>query len=103
VTYKIKPLAKAYGSFKTGTLVDLSKVEIEFMLGFKPNTKDDPTKVDMCWTFEVEGRPHSIWSYKNSFLIGTWSVHGTDQLFELVFGDHYVPGHRVLDTKTLAP
>ena len=95
MNYKIQPVQTLSGS-KTGMLVDLSEKEISYMLCFEPNAThlDDPTKVKHCWSFQVDGRPHSIWSYKDSHLLQQWSTHGSDQIFELVFGDHYIPSHK---------
>lgn len=92
MTFKIQPVLKLSGS-KTGTLVDLTETEITYMLCFKPNAThlDDPNKVAHCWSFEVDGRQHAVWSYQGSHKHQRWSTCGTDQLFELVFGDHYVP------------
>ena len=98
MAFLIKPTLKLCGS-KTGMLVDIRLEEISYMLTFRPNAThlDDPYKVDHCWSFEVDGRPHSVWSYKKSHLMGRWSTHGLDTVFELVFGDHYIPAHKVIE------
>lgn len=89
MTFSIKPVSKLTGH-KTGMLLDLTEAEISYMLCFKPNVEDDPDRVGHCWSFEIDGRPHSVWSYKGSHVVKQWSTYGSDQLFELVFGDHYL-------------
>lgn len=98
MSFLIKPTLKLCGS-KTGVLEDLTETEISYMLCFKPNAThlDDPYKVSHCWSFEVDGRPHSIWSYKNSHQMKLWSTHGMDLTFEVIFGEHYVPMHKLLE------
>lgn len=98
MAFIIQPVLKISGS-KTGELRHLTEHDINYMLTFKPNAThlDDPTKVKHCWSFEIEGRPHSIWSYRNSHLHGMWSTYGLDTTFELIFGQHYVPLHKILD------
>lgn len=98
MAFMIKPSTNLHGAAKTGELQHLSEAEISYMLTFKPNAThlDDPYKVRHNWTFEVDGRPHSIWSYKNSHHHGLWSTYGMDPVFELIFGDHYVPLHKIL-------
>jgi hypothetical protein len=95
MTFKIQPTLELMGA-KTGSLVDLTEAEVSYMLCFKPNAThlDDPDKVKHLWSFHVEGRPHSVWSYKDSHKQQRWSTHGSDELFQLVFGDHYIPSRK---------
>lgn len=96
MSFLIKPTLRI-APHKTGALNDLSEMEISYMLTFKPNATplDDPTKVDYCWSFTVDGQLHSVWSYKDSHLRHRWSVYGLDVVFETVFGDHYIPNKRL--------
>lgn len=97
MAFIIKPTLKLCGS-KTGELQHITAHDISYMLTFKPNAThlDDPFKVDHCWSFEVDGRPHSIWSFKKSHHHGIWSTHGLDTVFEIIFGEHYVPAHKII-------
>lgn len=96
MSFLIKPTLRI-APHRTGALNDLSEMEISYMLTFKPNAThlDDPTKVDHCWSFNVDGNLHSIWSYRDSHKQRCWSVYGLDVVFETVFGDHYIPMKKV--------
>ena len=60
---------------------DVSKEQIERVLGFKPNIKDDPSKVSCSWGFTVDGKVCAIWDWKFS----RWSCRGPREIFEELF------------------
>ena len=80
-----KPLNKP-GSHKTGTLRNLSAADIERILGFPANVKDDPYKVKYSWGFECEGKEFGVWSYKGSEKANIFSVYGDPAILADIFG-----------------
>jgi hypothetical protein len=85
---KITPINKA-GLHKTGTLVDITVDEINVILGFTPNVKDDTFKVKHSWGFKVEGKECGIWDYKGSEEYRQFSTYGSDAVFKELFGFNY--------------
>jgi hypothetical protein len=73
------------GESRTGGLQNVSADEIEAVLGFKPNVKDDPYKVVHSWGFKVNGVACGIWDYKGSHHYNTWSTFGPREVFEQLF------------------
>ena len=74
------------GDHRTGTLSDqLTKQQISKALGFKPNVKDDPSKVKASWGFTYDGERCGIWDYYGS----RWSTFGPAHVFVALFGDKY--------------
>lgn len=84
----IIPINEA-GKHRTGTLNNITKAEIIEILGFKPNIKDDPSKVVNSWGFSINGNKFGIWDYKGSHKIKTWSCYGDHDTFKTLFGDKY--------------
>lgn len=76
------------GSYKQGTLVNLSAQRISEKLGFNPNVDDDPYKVENSWGFEADGVKCAIWDWKGSQNFGRFSFFGPSEVFETLF-----PGH----------
>jgi hypothetical protein len=73
------------GTHRTGTLENISKRIIIDVLGFEPNSEDDPDKVVSSWTFEVDGKPAAIWDYKGSHLRGVYSTYDPHQILRDIF------------------
>jgi len=86
----ITPVANLTGSHRTGTLYDINVATISEILGFAPNVDDDPYKVVNSWAFEVDGIPCAIWDYKGSHHHGQFSTFGPQDIFDELFGSHYV-------------
>lgn len=63
------------GPYRIGTLNNVSVDDIEKVLGFKPNCKDDPNKVEYSWGFEVDGEYAAIWDYYGSHRLNSWSTY----------------------------
>jgi len=85
---KIEPNDEPGGS-RTGTLRGVSVEEINNILGFKPNVKDDPSKVVNSWGFLADGVPCGIWDYKGSHKAGQFSTDGPAAVFKSLFGDKW--------------
>ncbi len=79
-------------SHKTGRIVGLTKAQIDRILGFKPNIKDDPYKVKYSWGFNVQGNDCAIWDWKGSHRFNEFSAYGPDAVLRQVFGSNYVSG-----------
>ena len=80
---KIVAIDKA-GSHKTGSLPDsLSSHDIEAVLGFPANIKDDEYKVRHSWGFTVDGKECGIWDYKGS----RWSVYDPHNVLPALFSN----------------
>lgn len=73
-------------SGKTGTLKNTSYAQIEQVLGFPPNVKDDPYKVAHSWGFEIDGHPCAIWDWKGSWEADVWSIHDPHHVLYKLFG-----------------
>ena len=83
-TYKIKKHNEA-GDFKQGTLKSTVE-EINKVLGFKSNIKDDPYKVKYSWGFTANGVKCAIWDYKGSHEYNQFSFFGPQEIFIGLFG-----------------
>jgi hypothetical protein len=95
-TYEISPCDNIDGTHKQGELRNITAWEIVDLLGFKPNIKDDPTKVVHSWAFKVrpvgsDNQPVlvAIWDYKGSHKAEIFSTYGPDGLLEPMFFGHY--------------
>jgi hypothetical protein len=86
----IKPVQYFVQSSRTGKLVGVTAADIINILGFKPNTQDDPDKVVNSWSFTLDGVDCAIWDYKGSHLYHEFSTFGPSDLFKKVFGILYV-------------
>ena len=64
----------------------LTKTQIEQILGFEPNVKDDPYKVKNSWGFKVDGMHCGIWDYKGL----PWSAYGPEEVFIKLFGEENI-------------
>lgn len=82
---EIIPINKA-GSHRTGTLMNMTAMQIEAKLGFAPNVDDDPDKVRYSWGFEVDGVRCGIWDYKGSYAFKTFSFYGPKETIAKIFG-----------------
>jgi hypothetical protein len=85
---KIKPVNKC-GSSRQGTLSNITVDEINEILGFTSNAKDDPDKVVNSWGFTADGVHCGIWDYKGSHQFKSFSTYGPDKVFKALFGDRY--------------
>lgn len=77
------------GQCCTGRLFNTSVEEINQVLGFQPNIKDDPYKVKHSWGFKADGVPCGIWDYNGSETIGQFSTYGPTHVFVSLFGNKY--------------
>jgi hypothetical protein len=85
----IKPINQV-GSYRTGTLKDITVDRINKILGFKPNVEDDPYKVEHSWGFTADGEECGIWDYKGSAACNSFSTYGPNNVFVELFGDNYI-------------
>jgi hypothetical protein len=80
---------------RTGEIRGCTKEEIDRIIGFEPNVKDDPSKVKYSWGFRASaGRFKAncgIWDYKGSYLSKTWSTYGPAEVFQKLFGAKWYP------------
>ena len=81
---EIKP-ADIDGSYRTGSLVGVTKEYIVKALGFEPNIKDDPDKVENSWAFTLDGHPCAIWDWKGSHHAKVWSVYDPHKVLDRIF------------------
>lgn len=91
---KIEPVEKFFGTHRNGGLTDISKPQIDKILGFKANVIDDPDKVKYSWAFTVDGVKCAIWDYKGSYREKFYSTFGPADVLKKVFGDYYHSEHR---------
>ena len=77
------------GDSRSGTLTNLTAEEISEILGFAPNVKDDPYKVQNSWGFSVDGKRCGIWDYKGSHHSNSFSTFGPHEVLCSLFGEHY--------------
>ena len=82
---KIEANDKVTETYRTGTLIGLTKEDLVEALGFEPNVDDDPDKVVNSWGFTVDGSDCAIWDYKGSHNIKVWSVYDLDKVLVKVF------------------
>ena len=72
---KIEPMSRFISTYRTGSISNYTKTQIEQILGFPPNTKDDPDKVVSSWVFTVNGFEAAIWDYCGSYHFKIWSIY----------------------------
>ena len=77
------------GDSRTGSLSGITAAQINEILGFKPNVKDDPYKVKYSWGFHVDGVRCGVWDYKGSGEHGMFSTFGPSSALRSLFGDNY--------------
>lgn len=77
------------GSFKTDTLIGVTKEDIVQILGFEPNVPDDPDKVVHSWAFYINDLPCAIWDWKGSHEAQRWSVYDPHGVMALLFKKVY--------------
>lgn len=85
----IKPVNKP-GSHRQGTICGLSAAQIQEVLGFSANVKDDPYKVRYSWGFTVDGVQCGIWDYKGSHYFNSFSFYGPKEIMVSLFGTDYI-------------
>jgi hypothetical protein len=77
------------GDYATGYLCGYTKSEIDKIIGFEPNCKDDPLKVRYSWGFTVEINGEAvrcgIWDYKGSHREKKWTTFGPAAVFAKLF------------------
>jgi hypothetical protein len=78
---KVSPIDRSGDSLSYNLSSGLSPEDISKRLGFKPNVKDDPSKVEYSWGFTVNGKRCGIWDYCGS----RWSVYDPQRVLHLVF------------------
>ena len=63
-------------TYRMGGLKNITRRQITDVLGFEPNTEDDPDKVVNSWAFMINGTdPCAIWDYKGSHMFNRWSFY----------------------------
>ena len=72
-------------SYKQGSLINLTKAQIQRALGFAPNVQDDEDKVAYSWGFDVDGNPCAIWDYKGSHRFNRWSYYDPAGVLPAIF------------------
>lgn len=75
------------GTHRTGSINGLTAAKISKLLGFKPNMKDDPSKVVNSWQFRVDGKLCAVWDYRGSQKWNEFSTYGDHASLQKVFGD----------------
>lgn len=78
------------GNHRTGSLVNITKADIEHILGFAPNVLDDPSKVQHSWGFTVDGVRCGIWDWKGSWRRREWSTWGPSEVLSQLFGSQHI-------------
>lgn len=81
---EIKP-ADLDMTYRTGSLVGVTREDIVRALGFEPNVKDDPTKVVNSWEFMLDGHKCAIWDYYGSHHAKVWSVYDPHKVLDRIF------------------
>lgn len=82
---------------KSGTLIDLSYEEIEYILG-EPNLTDsyeESAKIRHSWGFMATAENGTaygcgIWSFMDSHKEGKWSYCGPKFVYDILFGNHHI-------------
>jgi hypothetical protein len=85
---EIRPIDGVH-SFRQGGLYGVTVREVEAVLGFPPNVVDDPDKVTVSWSFDMNGNQCAIWDYKGSLSQNHLSTFGVDEVFDQLFGYKY--------------
>ena len=78
-------------SWKTGALVETTRADVERLLGFPPNVRDDVGKVTCSWAFTVDGEPCAVWDWKGSLKVRQLSTWGPESALRKVFAERYLP------------
>lgn len=77
------------GDSRTGSLSGLNVNDLERLIGFKANVKDDPSKVKYSWGFKVNGKRCAVWDYYGGWKRGEWSTFGPADVLTKLFGSAY--------------
>jgi hypothetical protein len=85
---KINPINEP-GQSRTGYLMNITKKEIEKIIGFEPNVKDDPIKVKYSWGFEIDSKQFGIWDYCGSSDYNEFSTYGDHDVLYKLFSGRY--------------
>lgn len=72
---KIEKVEHFIMAYRTGTISNYTKSQIQKILGFPPNLDDDHDKVTHSWMFKVNGFEAAIWDYKGSHYFKIWSIY----------------------------
>ena len=86
---RITPDSTVLGTFKTDTLIGVTKEDIVQILGFEPNVQDDTDKVVNSWAFRINGLPCAIWDWKGSHEVQRWSVYDPHGMMNMIFEKVY--------------
>ena len=87
---EIKP-TDINGSYRTGSLVGVTREDIVRTLGFEPNALDDGDKVENSWAFTLDGLPCAIWDWKGSHHVKVWSVYDPHKMLDRIFDAANLP------------
>lgn len=87
---EIKP-ADIDGTYRTGSLVGVTREDIVRTLGFEPNALDDGDKVENSWAFTLDGLPCAIWDWKGSQHVKVWSVYDPHKMLDRIFDSANLP------------
>jgi hypothetical protein len=82
---KIEPIKYFIASHRTDGITGYSKAQIERLLGFPPNFKDDPDKVIYSWRFTIDGKECAIWDYHGSHKLKRWSAYDPHKVLSNFF------------------
>ena len=83
------PYSGFIGSHRTGNLQNMTAKKISDILGFKPNSRGDASKVVSEWLFTYKGVQYAIWDYKGSHRYGQYSTYGPSEGYRELFGTDY--------------
>lgn len=72
------------GSYRTGTLVDVTYEQIVAVLG-EPNIPDDYEKVRFSWGVTVDGQHAGVWCWKGSSIFNRWSIFDPHKVLATAF------------------
>ncbi len=86
---KIVPAA-LWSTYRQGSIIEVSKLDIIDTLGFPPNVEEDPTEVECSWEFTVDGIPCAIWGYRGRTCFDLYSTYGPEEIFIKLFGPDHV-------------
>jgi hypothetical protein len=82
---QIKPINYFFSSHKTDSISGYTQWQIQKLLGFPPNVKDDSEKVVYSWRFSVDGKECAIWDYHRSHKMNRWSAYDPHQVLHKLF------------------
>lgn len=83
----IKPVSEP-GDSRTAGVDGLTVAQVEKLIGFSANCKDDPSKVKHSWGFTVDGVRCGVWDYKGSERDNSFSAWGPLSALKKVFGNN---------------